>query len=57
MNQIIMVRLILYLPERQLLLALVAGVLYDPAQRTLVAPVAVAPAVLAGAALTIHSPR
>ena len=45
------------LPECQLLLALVAGVLYYPAQGALVTPVAVAPAVLTGAALTVHSPR
>ena len=44
------------LPKFQLLLALVAGVLYDSAQRTLVAPVAVAPTVPAGAALTVCSP-
>ena len=47
--------MISYLPELELLLALVAGVLYDPAQWTLVAAVAVSPAVPTGAALTVDS--
>ena len=49
--------MISYLPELELLLSLVAGVLDDPAQWTLVAAVTIPPAVPAGAALTVDSLR